>query len=70
MKEVLSFGSGFSATLKNVRESNLWDMKKISSKLKVPYQTWINWEKGLTVPPIYTQDLILEKIDRMSKGEM
>lgn len=60
----------FSVKLKRVRENNLWHKTTIAEKLKIPYQTWIGWENGTAVPPEYTQDLLLEKIDRMSKGEM
>ncbi len=60
----------FKDKLKEIFECNGWNMKYISTKLKVPYSTWVNWQLGLTEPPIYIRELIMEKLERIAKGEM
>ncbi len=60
----------FKDKLNDIEERNGWNMKFLSNKLKVPYSTWVNWNLGLTEPPIYTKELIMEKLERIAKGEM
>ncbi len=59
----------FSIKLKSFRKSKGWTMKFISKKTKVPYETWKNWEGDRNTPPVYVQELLMEKLKRISKGE-
>jgi len=55
--------------LEPFRKTKGWSIKFISKKLNVPYETWRNWEKDRNTPPEYTQDLIMEELKRIAKGE-
>ncbi len=60
----------FKLRLRDYRKSKGWTMKFIANKMNIPYVTWVSWEGLGQEPPSYFQEMIMEKLERIAKGEM
>ena len=54
---------------KNARITAGLTQQQMSDILKIPKRTIENWESGQRIPPEYVKLLVLEKLERISKGE-
>ena len=54
--------------MNRIREKRVrlgWTMRKTSKIFGIPYRTWQNWERELSTPPKYVENLVVEKLDKL-----
>ncbi|EJP32486.1 DNA-binding helix-turn-helix protein [Selenomonas sp. FOBRC9] len=58
-----------SARIKEARQAAGLTQKGMSELLFIPLRTIENWESGKRNPPLWAENLIVEKLQRLNQGE-
>ena len=58
-----------STRIKEARQAAGLTQKRLSELLLIPLRTIENWESGKREPPLWAENLIVEKLQRLNQGE-
>lgn len=58
-----------STRIKEARQAAGLTQKRMSELLLIPLRTIENWESGKREPPLWAENLIVEKLQRLNQGK-